>query len=116
MASSLRQRRQVRRLLVLVLIGLGWAWLATPAFAQQRIVIDGSVQWIDGSKMQVMADSGYSINVSLDRIAQDDYNSIRGGDRVRVYGLVPPDRRRVIAERIERGPNTYDDSSSYQSP
>jgi hypothetical protein len=75
------------------------------------------VQWVDGSKMQVMADSGYSINVSLDRIDQDDYNTLQQGDRVRVYGFVPPDRRRVIAERIERGPNTYDHYPAYpQSP
>lgn len=102
MASPLRKRYPVKaRLLVVVLAGLAWGWLPTPAIAQQRIVINGSVQWIDGSKMQVMADSGYSINVSLDRVAQDEYNTIRGGDRVRVYGFVPPDRRRVIAERIE---------------
>lgn len=105
------------RLLVLMLVGLGLGWLPAPVAGQQRIVINGSIQWIDGSKMQVMADSGYSINVSLDRIAQDDYNSMRGGDRVRIYGFVPPDRRRVIAERIERGPNTYDDNSAFpQSP
>jgi hypothetical protein len=107
----------IARFLVVVLAGLAWGWLATPAVAQQRIVINGSVQWIDGSKMQVMADSGYSINVSLDQITQDEYNTIRGGDRVRVYGIVPPDRRRVIAERIERGPNIYDNYSEFpQSP
>jgi hypothetical protein len=100
-----------------MLVGLGFALLPAAGAAQQRIVINGSVQWIDGSKMQVMADSGYSINVSLDRITQDEYNTLRGGDRVRVFGFVPPDRRRVIAERIERGPNTYDDYSPYpQAP
>ena len=107
----------IARVLVVVLAGLAWGWLPTPADAQQRIVINGSVQWIDGSKMQVMADSGYSINVSLERIAQDEYNTMQGGDRVRVYGIVPPDRRRVIAERIERGPNIYDNYSEFpQSP
>ena len=96
------------RVLLVVLVGLVGGWLPTPAGAQQRIVINGSIQWIDGSRMQVMADSGYSINVSLDQIAQDEYNTMRGGDRIRIYGVVPPDRRRVIAERIERGPNIYD--------
>jgi hypothetical protein len=105
------------RFLVVVLAGLAWGWLTLPAVAQQRIVINGSIQWIDGSKMQVMADSGYSISVSLDQIAQDEYNTMRGGDRIRIYGIVPPDRRRVIAERIERGANIYDDYSAFpQSP
>ena len=105
------------RFLLVVLAGLAWGWLPTPVSAQQRIVINGSIQWIDGSKMQVMADSGYSISVSLDQIAQDEYNPMRGGDRIRVYGIVPPDRRRVIAERIERGANIYDDYSAFpQSP
>ena len=97
MASSFRKRRQVKaRVLLVVLVGLVGGWLPTPAGAQQRIVINGSIQWIDGSRMQVMADSGYSI---------------------RIYGVVPPDRRRVIAERIERGPNIYDNYSEFpQSP
>ena len=42
---------------------------------------------------------------------------MRGGDRIRVCGVVPPDRRRVFAERIDRGPNTYDNYSEFaQSP
>ena len=118
MASSFRKRRQVKaRVLLVVLVGLVGGWLPTPAGAQQRIVINGSIQWIDGSRMQVMADSGYSINVSLDQIAQNEYNTMQPGARVRVYGFVPPDRRRVIAERIEQGPNIYDNQSTYpQSP
>jgi hypothetical protein len=102
-----------RFFLVLAVAGLWLGWLGGPAAAQQRIIINGFVQWIDGSRMQVMADSGYSVNVSLDRVTQDEYNTIRGGDRVRVYGFVPPDRRRVIAERIEVGPNTYDNYRAY---
>ena len=101
------------RLLILLTVGLGLGWLPGPTAAQQRIVINGFVQWIDGSKMQVMADSGYSINVSLDQIAQDEYNTMQPGARVRVYGFVPPDRRRVIAERIEQGPNIYDNQPTF---
>jgi len=100
-----------------MLVGLGLALLPAGATAQQRIVITGFVQWIDGTKMQVMADTGYSINVNIDRISQDEYNTMRGGDRVRVFGFVTPDRSRVIAERIDRGPNTYDDLSAFpQAP
>lgn len=105
------------RLLVLLAVGLGLGWFPDSGAAQQRIVINGFVQWIDGSKMQVMADGGYSVNVSLDRVTQDEYNTMRGGDRVRVHGFVTPDRRRVIAERIEGGPNIYDNYSTYpQAP
>jgi hypothetical protein len=91
--------------------------LPAAASAQQRIIIAGFVQWLDGSRMQVMTDTGYSLNVNLDRIDQDVTNGLRQGDRVQIYGFVPPDRRRIIAERIERGPNTYDNYSAFpQSP
>jgi hypothetical protein len=106
-----------RRLLFVALLALGFGWLVGPAGAQQRIVINGYVQWIDGSRMQVIADSGYSISVSLDQVALDEYRTIRGGDRVRVFGFVPPDRRRVIAERIEQGPNVYETNPAFpQAP
>jgi hypothetical protein len=76
---------------------------------QERLVITGTVQWIAGEKMEVMADSGLSIRVGLERVDQTSYNTLSPGDRVRVVGFVAPDRSQLIAERVEGGPNTYED-------
>jgi hypothetical protein len=77
---------------------------------QERLVITGTVQWIDGEKMQVMADSGLSIQVGLARVDQSSYNTLSPGDRVLVTGFVAPDRSQLIAERVEGGPNIYENS------
>jgi hypothetical protein len=93
--------------------------LAAAVSAQQPYVFAGFVQWIQGSTMQVMGDNGYSIRVDLQNVAQSDYNTLRGGDRVRVSGYVSPDRSRVIGQRIDRldVPNVYDSYSPYpQAP
>ena len=93
--------------------------LAGPAGAQQRFNFSGFVQWIQGSTMQVMGDNGYSIRVDLQLVDQSDYNTLKGGDRVRVSGYVSPDRSRLIGERIDRidAPNVYEPYSPYpQAP
>jgi hypothetical protein len=89
---------------------VGFLLMAGPATAQQRMSLAGYVQWISGSTMQLMADNGISVRVDLQLADQASYNTIRGGDRVRVFGYVSPDRGRLIAERIDRSdaPNVYD--------
>lgn len=84
--------------------------LPAPLAGQERLVITGSVQWIDGEKMQVMADSGFSIRVDLERVDQSSYNTLSPGDRVRVVGFVTPDRSQLVAESVVGGAtNIYDD-------
>jgi hypothetical protein len=113
----MRRPPGAQSLLALALVALAFGALPAPVSAQQRIVITGFVQWFDGSRMQVMTDTGYSVSVNVSRIDQDVTNAVRQGDRIQVYGFVPPDRRRVIAERIEIGPNTYDNYSTFpQAP
>ena len=70
--------------------------------AQQTISFTGTVQWASSTGVQVMADSGASVPLDLDRIDQTSYTSLRGGDRLRVYGYLAPDRRRVVAVHILR--------------
>jgi hypothetical protein len=103
----------------MLLLGASLAALAGPAAAQQPFAFSGFVQWIQGSTLQVMGDNGYSIRVDLQNVAQSDYNLLRGGDRVRVFGYVSPDRSRVIGQRVDRidAPNVYEPYSPYpQSP
>ena len=111
--------RRIHWCLIVALLYGGLVVLAGPAAAQQHFNFSGFVQWIQGSSMQVAGDNGYSIRVDLQLVDQSDYNTLRGGDRVRVFGYVSPDRSRVIAQRIDRSdaPNVYEPYSPYpQSP
>jgi hypothetical protein len=76
--------------------------VAAPAGAQQAFNFTGTVQWASSTGVQVMADNGASVPLDLDRVDQTSYTSLRGGDRVRVYGYLAPDRKRVVALQILR--------------
>jgi hypothetical protein len=75
------------------------------ADAQQRVALIGSVQWTSANRVQLMTDSGVSVNVDVSRIDQGDYSGLRSGDRLRIVGYLAPDRIRVIAEALE--PDTW---------
>jgi hypothetical protein len=113
------EARRTSRPLVAVLLWGSLVALAGSVQAQQPFAFSGFVQWISGSTMQVMGDNGYSIRVDLQVIDQSEYNTLRGGDRVRILGYISPDRSRVIAQRIDRSdaPNVYEPYSPYpQAP
>ena len=119
MNTAGRQAGRTRWRLTAALLCGGLVVLAGSAAAQQRFTFSGFVQWIQGATMQVMGDNGYSIRVDLQLVDQSDYNTLKGGDRVRVIGYISPDRSRVIGQRIDRSdaPNVYDSYSPYpQSP
>ena len=119
MKATGRRAGRTHWCLIVALLCGGLVVLAGPAAAQQPFAFAGFVQWIQGSTMQVMGDNGYSIRVDLQLVGQSDYNTLKGGDRVRVFGYVSPDRSRVIGQRIDRSdaPNVYEPYSPYpQSP
>jgi hypothetical protein len=76
--------------------------IAGPADAQQAVSFTGTVQWTSATSMQVAADNGASISLDLSRADQSSYTSLRGGDRVHVYGYLSADRKRVVAVDIRR--------------
>jgi hypothetical protein len=113
------RRQRASHILIAVLLAGGLAALVGPAAGQQRLVISGFVQWVSGASMQVVADNGFSIRVDLQLVDLSEYNALRGGDRVRVFGYISPDRSRLIGERIDRvdAPNVYDSYTPYpQAP
>jgi len=73
------------------------------ADAQQRLVIVGMVQWTSTNRIQLITDGGQSLSVDVSQLDQGSYSSLRGGERVRVVGYVPPERNRLIAESLEIG-------------
>ena len=70
--------------------------------AQELLRVRGSVQWIAGSRMQVMTTSGSSIVVDLTEADLSSYQILRGDDSVIVDGVVSSDARRFIASGIWR--------------
>ena len=106
-ASSLRtlvQSRVMRSVaasgLLLLVVGI------CSTSAQERIVVQGVVQWVAGTQMVMYADTGVSVRVDLMRADQTSYSSLRGGDRIVVVGTVAPERNRLLAESITSGAGT----------
>jgi len=71
--------------------------------AQERLRVAGWVQWIGGSRLQMMTDGGtVAISVDLKDADQTSYLGLRPGERIVVDGVVASDRSRVIARDIWR--------------
>jgi hypothetical protein len=80
--------------------------------AQERLRLSGWVQWIAGSRLQMMTDGGtVVISVDLREADQSSYLGLRPGERIVVDGVVAGDRTRVIARDIWRN-----DGGGFQSP
>jgi hypothetical protein len=89
----------VRRLLA---GGLLLALAVGASEAQDRLRFVGSVQWIAGTRMQVMTESGASVTVDLMQTDQSLYQGLRAGDLVVVDGAPSADRRRIVARELWR--------------
>lgn len=91
-----------RRSLLIGLLSVGLvAFDARTIMAQERIRLDGWVQWLGGNTMQV-ATGGGTVAVDLRGAEQGSHRGLRTGDRVIVDGVVSTDRRSVIAYGIWR--------------
>lgn len=93
-------RRAASAALLVAWLVLGFSAVASEA--QQLVRVLGSVQWISGTRMQIMMDTGASIAVDLTEADQSSYQALRGGEAVVVDGFVSPDRRRFVAVEIWR--------------
>jgi hypothetical protein len=92
--------RSVASTLLLLVLGVCTAW------AQERIVVLGVVQWVAGTGMVMVADNGVSLRVDLMPADQRSYAGLRAGDRIKVVGTVAPERDRLLAESITSGAGT----------
>jgi uncharacterized protein YdeI (BOF family) len=64
--------------------------------------VEGRVVWRAGQTAVIAPDGSPSINVDLSRVPQDQYGSLKEGDRVVVTGAMPNERNRVVAATVER--------------
>lgn len=76
--------------------------LVVASEAQQLVRFAGAVQWISGTRMQVMTDSGASVAVDLTETDQSSYQAMRNGDFIVVDGVFSTDRRRIVARELWR--------------
>ena len=94
-----------RQALIGMLVLAGWlAYGDGTAEAQRLVRVAGTVQWVAGSRMQVMTDGG-SVSVDLRDADQGSYQGLRSGDQVVVDGVVSGDRTRLLAREIWRMPD-----------
>ncbi len=100
-SPSPTQARRLRTGCVLAVLLLALAVPLAGAEAQQRLLVVGMVQWTSTNRIQVMSDSGQTVSIDVSRIDQGTYSGLRGGERIRVVGYVPPERNRLIAESLE---------------
>jgi hypothetical protein len=91
--------KRLSRIIVVAMLAAGLA--PSSAVAQQRLVVMGAVQWVTSNRVQLMTDAGVSVSIDVSRLGQTEYTSLRNGDRLRVVGVVSPDRTRLIAESLE---------------
>jgi hypothetical protein len=70
--------------------------------AQEVLRFLGMVQWITGTRMQVITDSGASVAIDLTEADQSSYRGLRHGEFVVVDGVFSADRRRIVAREIWR--------------
>jgi hypothetical protein len=96
-------RRAVAIGLLGAVLALG---LGTALEAQPLIRLVGVVQWIAGTRMQMIMDSGASVAIDLTEADQASYQALRNGDAIIVDGVVTADRRRVLAQAIWRDTGT----------
>lgn len=93
-------RRSAACSLLAVVLSLA---LAVPAPDAQGLVrLSGVVQWLSGTRMQMITDDGASVPVDLSRADQASYQALRNGDRIIVDGVLASDRRHVVATEIWR--------------
>jgi hypothetical protein len=92
----------VRRSAATALLVAVLALAVVPLEAQELVRIVGIVQWVAGTKMQVMTETGASVAVDLAQADQSSYQALRNGEPVVVDGVLSGDRRRLVAHEIWR--------------
>jgi hypothetical protein len=70
---------------------------------QQRFVVVGTVQWTSSDHIQLMTDTGVSIDIDVSNVDESALFGVHGGPRLRIVGVASPDGKQLIADSVEPG-------------
>jgi hypothetical protein len=76
--------------LLLALAGLGQPDVSTAYDNRRGFWVHGYVQWIAGSKLMLMADSGAPVVIDISEIDQSSYQALQQGEGIAIAGVVKP--------------------------
>jgi hypothetical protein len=76
--------------LFLTLVGLGQSDVSNAQDNRRGFVVHGYLQWIAGSKLLLMADSGAPVAIDLSEIDQSSYTGLEQGEGITIAGVVKP--------------------------
>jgi len=83
----------------LLVLGLAAGTVA----GQQRFVVVGTVQWTSSDHIQLMTDTGVSIDVDVSNVDESSLFGVHGGLRLRIVGVASPDGKHLIPDSVEPG-------------
>jgi hypothetical protein len=76
--------------LLLALAGLGQPDVSSAYDNRRGFWVHGYVQWIAGSKLMLMADSGATIAIDITEVDQSSYQALEQGEGITIAGVVKP--------------------------
>ena len=76
--------------LLLTLAALGQPDVSTAYDNRRGFWVHGYVQWIAGSKLMLMADSGAPVVIDISEIDQSSYQALQQGEGITIAGVVKP--------------------------
>jgi hypothetical protein len=76
--------------LFLTLVGLGQPDVSSAQDNRRGFVVHGYLQWIAGSKLMLLADSGAVVAIDLSEIDQSSYMGLEQGEGITIAGIVKP--------------------------
>ena len=82
--------RAVLLCLLVLLVGLGQPDLSGAQDNRRGFWVHGYVQWIAGSKLMLLADSGAQVALDISELDQRAYQALEQGEGITVAGVIKP--------------------------
>ena len=82
--------RAVLLCLLVLLVGLGQPDLSGAQDNRRGFWVHGYVQWIAGSKLMLLTDSGAQVALDISELDQRAYQALEQGEGITVAGVIKP--------------------------
>ena len=76
--------------LFLTLAGLGQPDVSGASDNRRGFWVHGYLQWIAGSKLMLLTDSGANVAIDITEVEQSSYQALEQGEGITVAGVVKP--------------------------